>query len=139
MKLIIKIENIVENAMKNQTATHEINNIEKKSYILISEFLRSNKILNNLDYYNLKFEKTKSNVDRLKSITITDASASTIPRYRLSLFGILFKNHYFVEDAKIYHPFEATIYLNNYRYQTKIEEVVKIKNKFLGRFLDYLL
>ena len=81
MKLIIKIENIVENAMKNQTATHEINNIEKKSYILISEFLRSNKILNNLDYYNLKFEKTKSNVDRLKSITITDASASTIPRY----------------------------------------------------------
>ena len=61
----------------------------------------------------------------MKNITIKDASSSTIPRYRLSLLGLLFKNHYFVKDPNIYNPFEATILLYNYRYQTKIEEIVK--------------
>ena len=69
-------------------------------------------------------EKTKSNVEKMKSILIKDASQSTIPRYRLSLLGLLFRNHYFIDDSLIYNPFEATLLLYNFRYQTKIEEIV---------------
>ena len=41
MKLIIRVEAIVENALKNQTSSHEITNLDKKSFFLISEFLTS--------------------------------------------------------------------------------------------------
>ncbi len=60
----------------------------------------------------------------MKNIVIKDASSSTIPRYRLSLLGLLFRNHYFIDDPNIYNPFEASIFMYNFRFQTRCEEIV---------------
>jgi len=46
LKLIIKVEGIVENALKNQTKTHEIQNLDKRSFTVINDFLISNLNLN---------------------------------------------------------------------------------------------
>jgi len=78
-------------------------------------------------YYNLKLEKLKDQLSHSYYLVIKDASEAQLPKYRISLFGLLFKNHNFMKDNKIYHPFEYTITLKNYRYQTSSEEIV-IKN-----------
>jgi hypothetical protein len=123
LKLVIQVESLVEKALKNQTVLYEISNLEKKNYFMVTDFLTSN-YFSYLVFYNLKVEKSKCNLEKLKNLVIKDASQSTIPRYRLSLLGLLFKNHYFIDDPNIYNPFEATLTLYNFRYQTRLEEIV---------------
>ena len=113
------------NGLKNQTKTHKIQNLDKRSFTVINDFLLTNINLNQ-PYYNLKIGKVKNNLDKMKNIIIKDVSCSTIPRFRLSLLGLLFRNHYFIDDPKIYNLFEISIFMYNFRFQTGSGEIVKI-------------
>jgi len=126
IKLIMKVEDTIEKALKSQSqsTTHEIPNLNKKEWVVVYEFLKT--------YYNIAIEKKSSDLNRLRNIVLKDVSASTIPRIRLSLLGVLFKNHYFITDPRIFHPFEATISLFNYRYSTTDDEI----EKFLLTFCE---
>jgi len=119
VKFIIDLEKSVEKAMKNLTTTHEINSLDKKEFIFASEFLRT--------YYNIETEKIKKGNDLYYHILLKNCHEGKIPRIKLSLLALLMKSHKFVnipmpksneiipKNKIIFHPFEMSIYIQDYR------------------------
>ena len=118
IKFIIELENTSEKALRNLTVKHEINQLDKKEYIFASEFLKS--------YYNIEVEKIKRGTDLFYNILLKNCHEGKIPRIKLSLLALLLKDHKFVRIQKkentpipkkciIYHPFEMSIYIQDYR------------------------
>lgn len=87
-KIISDLEEFIENYLSNITKSTLISNIDKfpcdKKFIpIVSD------IINNI--YNLKTTKSTH-------ITIVPGGSARLPRYRLSLFGLLFKHSKFIRS-----------------------------------------
>ncbi len=128
VKFIIDLENSAEKALKNLTSLHEINSLDKKEYIFASEFLRT--------YYNIEPEKVKKGNDLFYHILLKNCHEGKIPRVKLSLLALLLKSHKFTniiklknsneeipKDKIIYHPFEKSIYIQDYRLHVTPEAI----------------
>jgi len=127
IKFIIDLENSAEKALKNLTVTHEINSLDKKEFIFASEFLRT--------YYNIETEKVKKGNDLYYHILLKNCHEGKIPRIKLSLLALLLKSHKFVNipqpknneaipsDKVIFHPFEMSIFIQDYRLHVAPEAI----------------
>lgn len=127
VKFVIELENSAEKALKNLTSAHEINSLDKKEFIFASEFLRT--------YYNIETEKIKKGNDLYYHIVLKNCHEGKIPRIKLSLLALLLKSHKFVnipipknnmeipKEKIIYHPFEMSIYIQDYRLHVTAEAI----------------
>lgn len=127
VKFIMELENTAEKALKSLTTKHEINSLDKKQFIFASEFLRT--------YYNLETEKIKKGTDLSYHILLKNCDQGKIPRVKLSLLALLLKSHKFVniplpkenqtipKNKIIYHPFEMSIYIQDYRLHVTPEAI----------------
>jgi len=115
IKTFMELEGLIDKAVINLEKKYEINNLDKKLYMFISELLKN--------FYNIKSQKNKNINDNLCSLVLTDCSEAFLPKYRLSLLSLLFKHRKFVDDPKISNPFEMSIFIQNYRYSVSIENI----------------
>jgi hypothetical protein len=116
IKLIMEIEVMVEKSLKNQQIKNELPKLEKKYFITLTSFLNT--------YYKIKVDRIKKG-DNWYTLIIDDCTEAVLPKYRLSLFGLLFKFNKFITNPKlnIHHPFEMSILIQNYRYSVEMEDL----------------
>ena len=78
----------------------------------------------------------------MRKIIVTDVSNVHLPKYYLSLFGLLFRTNKFVlKDSlkrEIFHPFQYTLVLRHYRQSCSVEDLEKHILKFCEP-LDFYL
>lgn len=117
VKFIIELEALIEKSLKNQSIKRELPKFEKKLYGPISEYLKN--------YYNIKVDKIKKAGDSWSTLILGDCSEAVLPKYRLSLMALIFKYNKFATNQKlnIFHPFEMSILVQNYRYSVVVEDI----------------
>jgi len=117
LRLILELEVLVEKALKNIGQKFELPKIEKKLFIHCIELLKN--------YYNIKVDKIKKAGEHWSILVISDCSQAVLPKYKLSLMALLFRQHKFANNLKlnIYHPFEMSILIQNYRYSVSFEDI----------------
>lgn len=131
--LISDTEDYIENYLCNISNSKSNSTLicEKKELDFLSLFI--------YEVYNIKHIKCFNKSTYKGNITFTDVSSARLPRYRLSLFGLLFRYNKFLkkeynqsenEEFRIYHPFEQSIMIKDLGNHIKVENVeYHLKNK----------
>jgi hypothetical protein len=135
IKFVIDVENTIEKSLRNLTEKHEINSLNKKEFQFVMEFLRA--------YYNIESEMIKKPNDHSFHVLMKNCQEAKIPKIRLSLLALTLKNRNFMripynkeniilkKDKIIYHPFEKSLYIQDYRLHVTVEMI----DKFLADFV----
>lgn len=143
--LVSKVEDFTENYLSNITnkkETSKILTVESKYSQAVCDFL--------VNIYNVRINKG-SKSDGYNNISITSGSSGRLPKFRLSLLGLLFKHTKFIKPEynnekdypqfKIYHPFEQSILIKNYRVSCSLEEIEShlLKNNIVQNEDDFYI
>lgn len=141
-ELITQVEDFIENHL-SKLASNEVTNIfycEKSELGAVVDLL--------LTIYNIKADKTFNKNTGKGIIKVVDCSLARLPRFRLSLFGLLFKyNKFVIKDynadgpCQIFHPFQQSFYIKDYRIQNAAEEIEQhlLKQKIVSNEDDFYI
>lgn len=140
--LINNVENFVEDYLSHVSnpSGYDTFYCEKNSLNAIHDLLTN--------IYNVEVTKVYNKTLSSGVITITNGSSARFPRFRLSLFGLLFKNNKFFKKEynnegpyKIYHPFEQSFFIRDYKSSNFSDELELhlINNKIVNSAYDYYI
>ena len=164
-KIISQAEDMIENYLTNITSTIGKDNsttIPNKYNTFITDKKHSQVIAAIMvNIYNLKVNKVQKS-DGMYQITIVDGLSARLPRWKLSYLGLLFIHNKFTkreynleledfnsvdefksyeERYKIYHPFERSFVIKNYRNNVSMQDIEDflVKNKLVDSEDDFYL